>query len=313
MFNYQKKELLLEAKAKNFNTNTYEKVLRLCDVLKFISNSKFKNMLVLKGGTAINLFLLKLPRLSVDADFDFSLSSSKEEMLEVRKEISKEINEFMLYEGYELSSRSKTTHSLDSFVYRYQTLSNSYDILKIEINYSDRIHVLKNLSTNIIADLNQDLMINRLNDNELIGSKFNALLLRTTPRDFYDAYNLFKEYKIDELVKKIAIFYICISEDLPINIESILTNSINIIKSFDYNRLRETLIPLLHKGEKLNIEEMKEYVINNITKLFTLNDNEKLFISKFNEGIFEEKLLFEEYEVNDLSNHPMVIWKTMKH
>lgn len=312
MFNYTKNEIQLKSKAKNFNTNSYEKLLRLCEFLKHISNSKYKTLLSLKGGTAINLWLLNLPRLSVDADFDFSLNCTKDEMLELRKEIAKEINDYMLLEGYTLSGRSKTVHSLDSFVYSYRTLSGSNDMLKLEINYSDRVHALDTISKDMIADLN-NIRINRLNDSELIGSKFNALLLRTTPRDVYDAYNLFKTYKIDNLIKKIALFYISISAEIPIDFDSILDTFIKEVKILDYNRLRESLLPLLHKGEKLDIEEMKEFVINNMTKLFTLNDNEKLFISKFNEGIFEEKLLFEEYKVNDLTSHPMVIWKTMKH
>jgi predicted nucleotidyltransferase component of viral defense system len=65
-----------------FLKNTCEKVLRLADVLDYLSKSKVKDCLALKGGTAINLFLLNLPRLSVDADFDFTLECSRKEMLE---------------------------------------------------------------------------------------------------------------------------------------------------------------------------------------------------------------------------------------
>ena len=147
-----------------------------------------------------------------------------------------------------------------------------------------------------------------------MGTKINAFILRTTPRDFYDVYNILQNNNLNyNIIKKIAIFYIILSADVPIIFDDLLEKCLERVNSMNYNKFRETLIPLLHLQTKLNIEEMKEFVINNITKLFTLNDNEKLFISKFNEGIFEEKLLFEEYEVNDLSNHPMVIWKTMKH
>ena len=55
MFNYSKKELAIEAQKRNFIINTYEKVLRLCEILKYIFNSEYGNMLALKGGTAINL------------------------------------------------------------------------------------------------------------------------------------------------------------------------------------------------------------------------------------------------------------------
>jgi len=35
MFNYSKKELIIEAQKRNFIINTYEKVLRLCEILKY--------------------------------------------------------------------------------------------------------------------------------------------------------------------------------------------------------------------------------------------------------------------------------------
>ena len=55
MLKYSNNEIKEEARAKNFITDTYEKVLSLCDVLNHISESRFGEMLVLKGGTAINL------------------------------------------------------------------------------------------------------------------------------------------------------------------------------------------------------------------------------------------------------------------
>jgi predicted nucleotidyltransferase component of viral defense system len=48
---------------------TLEKVLRLMDILQEISRDPvLAERLVLKGGTALNIFHLKLDRLSVDID-----------------------------------------------------------------------------------------------------------------------------------------------------------------------------------------------------------------------------------------------------
>lgn len=69
MFKYTSNEISRIASNTNFNKNTTEKVLRLSSILNNISDSEISDMLVLKGGTAINLFLLNLPRLSVDIDF----------------------------------------------------------------------------------------------------------------------------------------------------------------------------------------------------------------------------------------------------
>lgn len=72
MFEYTKADLNLMANEMNFVRDTLEKVIRLVKILDFInSDSDTSGKLVLKGGTAINLFVFDLPRLSVDIDLDF--------------------------------------------------------------------------------------------------------------------------------------------------------------------------------------------------------------------------------------------------
>lgn len=84
MFKLTRIEVNKLADDANFNRNTTEKVLRLYSILSFFDESVLGRFLALKGGTAINLFLLDLPRLSIDIDFDFVLPLGREEMLEKR-------------------------------------------------------------------------------------------------------------------------------------------------------------------------------------------------------------------------------------
>ncbi len=59
------------AKEMGFVRDTLEKVCRLADVLKFMEEDEIlARSLALKGGTAINLTIFNLPRLSVDIDLD---------------------------------------------------------------------------------------------------------------------------------------------------------------------------------------------------------------------------------------------------
>ena len=91
---YDKIELTKIAKELKVVRDTYEKVLRLTDVLYYINTNEFlKNKLVLKGGTAINLLYTDLPRLSVDIDLDFTGDYTREEMLSHREEIDKIIDD----------------------------------------------------------------------------------------------------------------------------------------------------------------------------------------------------------------------------
>lgn len=72
-----------------FVRDTLEKVYRLADILKFLNTvSLLRDSLALKGGTAINLTIFNLPRLSVDIDLDYVVTNSKEDMLENRERIN---------------------------------------------------------------------------------------------------------------------------------------------------------------------------------------------------------------------------------
>jgi predicted nucleotidyltransferase component of viral defense system len=72
MLQISRSDLLLEAQTRGYRPEILEKVYRLLDLLdEFMSVPYLKQRLVLKGGTAINLFFSEaVPRLSVDLDFN---------------------------------------------------------------------------------------------------------------------------------------------------------------------------------------------------------------------------------------------------
>ena len=81
--------------------DTFEKVLRLKDILGFLNEDELLSThLLLKGGTAINLTVFNLPRLSVDIDMDYTPKDTREDMLECRARITSEIKNYMESEGY---------------------------------------------------------------------------------------------------------------------------------------------------------------------------------------------------------------------
>jgi predicted nucleotidyltransferase component of viral defense system len=78
------------AKATGFQSNNLEKVLRMRELLtEFQKHSFLGGRLVLKGGTALNLFYLGLTRLSVDIDLNYIAHLEREAMLAERSEIVK--------------------------------------------------------------------------------------------------------------------------------------------------------------------------------------------------------------------------------
>lgn len=89
-----------KAEELGFVRDTLEKVTRLADVLEYLNtNPILKESLALKGGTAINLTIFNLPRLSVDIDMDYLVNNSREEMLEQRMLINSTIDRYMVSQG----------------------------------------------------------------------------------------------------------------------------------------------------------------------------------------------------------------------
>lgn len=121
MYNLDKAILERASAETGFVRDNLEKVYRLADVLDFISsNTYLKDKLVLKGGTAINLTVFDLPRLSVDIDLDLSQNCTREEMLETREEIEDLLVRYMTASGYSIDTgRGKNAHSLGSWAFSY--------------------------------------------------------------------------------------------------------------------------------------------------------------------------------------------------
>ena len=143
MNQYDRIKIGRQAKELGFIRDTFEKVCRLADILLFIENDPLLSQcLALKGGTAINLTIFNLPRLSIDIDLDFIENLPRDEMLREREKATDRIGKYMESSGYSPSLKSRKHYALDSLVYDYQNSGGMKDNLKIEINYMLRCHIL---------------------------------------------------------------------------------------------------------------------------------------------------------------------------
>ncbi len=81
-------KLSFEAEATGFRPEALEKVAYLLRLLDAIRSHPFlKDKLVLKGRTALNLFVFNVPRLSVDIDLNYVGAEDREAMLAERPKI----------------------------------------------------------------------------------------------------------------------------------------------------------------------------------------------------------------------------------
>lgn len=148
------------------------------------------NIFAMKGGTAINLFVLDMPRLSVDIDVVYlSWQSTRDEALQA---INQELAAI---------AQRTATQGVESRLVRSRDLSdtkliveNENSQVKVEVNVVFRGTVLPVVSRSLShkpSDLfGLDLAVPVLDTAELYAGKLVAALDRQHPRDLFDAWQL---------------------------------------------------------------------------------------------------------------------------
>src|SRR5271154_391306 len=82
---------------------TLEKLLRLLGVLQAIAEDReLKTRVVLKGGTALNVFYLRLARLSVDIDLNYVGALDRAEMEADRPLVDDALLRLLEAQGYQV-------------------------------------------------------------------------------------------------------------------------------------------------------------------------------------------------------------------
>ena len=312
MLNLTKAELSEKAIELNFTRDTLEKALRLAEILTYLNtNPIMKDVLPLKGGTAINFTIFKLPRLSVDIDLDFHSTQTREEMLQSRTQITIDIETHMKTQEYTREISRKPSHSLEPLVFSYRNLGGSKDNIKIEINYSLRSHIFPLCIRSINSELfDTSIRVLCLDPIEIFASKINALFNRAAARDLYDIHNMISFDILSEsdyeLLRKATIFYTAISQESIPN-----KYDFSKIEQISSRKIKTELQPVIYKNESISLESMKAKVVAFLSQLLTLSAEEDTFLTEFSNNNFLPELLFEDEELlARIRNHPMALWKT---
>jgi len=312
MRKFDKAELGRIANQYGFVRDTFEKVIRLTDILRYVNKDVFlREHLVLKGGTAINLAIMNLPRLSVDIDFDYTPNDSRETMLSNRNQITSVIKEYMQNEGYILSTETKNRFSLDSFIFKYINAGGNPDLIKIEINYSLRSHIFAPITTRVIPEIfDNGEEIRILQPIEIFAAKANALMSRVAVRDLYDFGNMIKQnlfYDSRDLFRKCIIFYATISKEMDSIDMDFGTSAIDRISFYDIKRL---LFPVINDKSFFDLKKRQDEAKAYLSDLMVLTDSEKEYMKCFLSGEYKPELLFDDSEIlENIKNHPMPEWK----
>ncbi len=174
------------------------------------------NVFALKGGTAINLFVRDMPRLSVDLDLVFI-----DHRLDRDKALAS-INEAIRSAVERLKKRGFQTHAATAVDAGETKLFVRRDKLevKVEVNFVLRgtVHPIRSTSLTpkaketLLADL--ELPVVSLED--LYGGKLVAALDRQHPRDLFDVMELFLHGGITPEIRRSFVVYLA-SHNRPIH------------------------------------------------------------------------------------------------
>jgi hypothetical protein len=152
-----------------------------------------KPLFALKGGTAINLFVRDMPRLSVDLDLVITdHNSNRSEALKTVSEVLTSVRGELAGLGFrsELGAMAEGSET-KLFVERARTR------IKIEVNHVFRGTLLpvqsRALTPSAQSIFFTDIEVPILHPDELYGSKLVAAMDRQHPRDLFDVLGLFDE------------------------------------------------------------------------------------------------------------------------
>ncbi len=170
----------------------------ILQVIPYIASEK---NLALKGGTAINLFLRNMPRLSVDIDLTYMPFDNRETAL---SNISGSLGRIRELITKSIQGTTVNNHTIEGNDVKLLVQSKNAQI-KIVVNTITRghLHPVKLLQVNdtVQERFNKFAAIQVVSHAELYGGKICAALDRQHPRDLFDMYLLFLESGYNENIK----------------------------------------------------------------------------------------------------------------
>jgi predicted nucleotidyltransferase component of viral defense system len=162
----------------------------------------------LKGGTAINLFLRDMPRLSVDLDLVFSdHRMPRAQALTAINEALRVANSRLAKHGFKVQTVSAADMGETKLLVQRNDLS-----VKIEVNTVMRgaVHPSRTMSLTASASdaLMVDLELPLLSPEDIYGGKLVAAMDRQHPRDLFDVMELFAHGGITPEIRRAFVVYL---------------------------------------------------------------------------------------------------------
>jgi hypothetical protein len=308
-------DLQREAETTGFRSEALEKVFQLLTLLDGIrSHPYLESRLVLKGGTALNLFLLDVPRLSVDIDLNYIGAVQRHDMLAERPQVERAIEAVCARLGMRVR-RVPEEHAGGKLRISYLGVTGRPGTLEVDLNFLLRTP----LWAPTIADSRSigTFRISKvpvLDLNELVAGKLAALFGRAASRDLFDTRELLTMPAID--VERLRFGFVVYG---GINRRDWRDVSIDEVR-IDPREVERRLVPLLRASvapARAELAGWSEQLVadcrDRLSLVLPLRTEEREFLDHLNErGEIVPELLTGDQEMQQLlRKHPGLLWKAL--
>jgi predicted nucleotidyltransferase component of viral defense system len=310
-----RERILAEAGSTGFRPEVFEKVAQLLGLLQSIWSHPFlKNRLALKGGTALNLFVFNLPRLSVDMDLNYIGAPDKKTMLEERPKVDNAMRAVCQREGF-MVRQSPTEHAGGKWLLRYESAFGQGANLTVDLNFMFRIPLwaVTPFDSRLLGSFRAE-KIPLLDLHEIAAGKLCALLSREAARDLFDAHQLLTQKTLER--DRLRLAFIVYG---AMNRKDWRTVSEEDI-SYGAAELANELIPVLRTDALSEVHASETWVARLIQECrraisivlpFTKNEREFLDHLLDRGEIYPSLITDDEEMMKKIQNHPGLQWKAL--
>lgn len=312
---YSKESLERKARELGFQSRYLEKVDRLLSCLSLINEHEdLRGKLVLKGGTAINIFHLQLPRLSVDIDLNFIGEEDVDKMKEARPEIVRALETVFARADLKITNDPNyDEHAGITWELSYDSMVEGRDNVKVDLNFLERVPLfpIKENGLNKLGDLSEiRFAVHDLH--ELAGGKLRALFQRSSSRDLYDVHRLLNRTDLNE--KWLRLAFVVYGGVARRDWREIRLDEIN----YSLDEINNNLLPLIRAKEKSRIEDTEDWANlmvkecrEKLDRFLTFRNNELKFLTgAIKEGRLQPELLTNDKNLQaNIIKNPGLQWK----
>ncbi|MBI2842699.1 MAG: nucleotidyl transferase AbiEii/AbiGii toxin family protein [Armatimonadetes bacterium] len=307
--------LIAESESTGFRPEILEKAIHLLSLLEMLnSHPQLKGKLALKGGTALNLFLLQVPRLSVDIDLNYVGSQDRASMEEDRPLLERAIAAICGREGYVIT-RSPSEHAGGKFRLQYESAVTPTGILQLDLNFMLRVPLWPvTLRDSFPIGSYSASGIPMLDVHEITAGKFAALLSRRAARDLYDSHRLLQCGLLD--ANKLRLAFVVYGAINRKDWRTVKSDDVG----FDLGDLENQLVPVLRSDALSHVADRRTWAQSlvdecraGLSAVLPFQSNETEFLDLIlDHGDVRPDLLTADHEMQErISIHPGILWKAL--